>query len=111
MNMNKCLLRKHQDFPGGSVVKNPPAIQETTCNAETWVLSLGWESPPGEGNGNPLQYSWLGNLMDRGAGWVHGVPRVGHNLVTKTPPPPPGNIYLHIYLFLIIHHVEYMNSI
>ena len=30
---------------------------------------------PGEGNGNPLQYSWLGNAMDRGASQatVHGV--------------------------------------
>ena len=30
---------------------------------------------PGEGNGNPLQYSCLGNPIDRGAGWatVHGV--------------------------------------
>ena len=30
---------------------------------------------PGGGNGNPLQYSYLGNLMDRGAWWatVHGV--------------------------------------
>ena len=28
---------------------------------------------PGEGNGNPLQYSCLGNPMDRGAWWVHGV--------------------------------------
>ena len=40
---------------------------------------------PGEGNGNPLQYSCLENLMDRGA-WeatVHGVVRVRHNLVTK----------------------------
>ena len=32
---------------------------------ETWVQSLGWEDP-GEGNGNPLQYSCLGNPMDRG---------------------------------------------
>ena len=41
---------------------------------EMWVQSLGQESP-GEGNGDPLQYSCLGNLMDRGA-WqavVHGV--------------------------------------
>ena len=39
----------------------------------------------GEGNGNPLQYSCLENAMDRGAWWaiVHGVVRVGHNLVTK----------------------------
>ena len=30
---------------------------------------------PGEGNGNPFQYSCLGNLVDRGAWWatVHGV--------------------------------------
>ena len=43
---------------------------------------------PGEGNGKPLQYSCLENLMDRGA-WqatVHGVARVGHDLVTKPPP-------------------------
>ena len=37
--------------------------------------SLGWEDPPVEGNGNPLQYSCLGNPMDRGTWWVtvHGV--------------------------------------
>ena len=43
---------------------------------------------PGEGNGDPLQYSCLGNPMDRGA-WraaVHGVARVRHNLATKPPP-------------------------
>ena len=43
---------------------------------ETWVQSLGQEDPsPGEGNGNPLQYSCLENPMDRGAWWatVHGV--------------------------------------
>ena len=50
-----------------------PAIQETTCNAETWVLSLGWEGPPGERNGNPLQYSLPGNPMDRGAGWLQSM--------------------------------------
>ena len=40
---------------------------------EMWVQSLGWEIP-GEGNGNPLQYSRLENPMDRGAWWatVHG---------------------------------------
>ena len=48
-------------FSGGSVVKNTPAMQET------WVWSLGWEDPPGGGNSNPLQCSYLGNLMDRGA--------------------------------------------
>ena len=36
---------------------------------------------PGEGNGNPLQYSCLENPMDGGAWWaaVHGVARVGHD--------------------------------
>ena len=44
---------------------------------------------PGEGNGNPLQYSCLENPMDRGAWWAtaHGVARVGHDLATKLPPP------------------------
>ena len=45
----------------------------------------GWEDSPGEGNGNPLQYSCLENPMDRGL-WrasVHGVIRIGHDLVTK----------------------------
>ena len=47
------------------MVKNPPA---NALNPE-----LG--RSPGEGGGNPLQYSCLGNLMDRGAWWatVHGV--------------------------------------
>ena len=39
------------------------------------VLSLGQEDPPKEGNGNPLQYSCLENLMDRGA-WQATVHRV-----------------------------------
>ena len=56
-------------FPGGSVVKNPPA------NAGDVGLIPGSGRSPGEGNGNPLQYSCLGNPMDRGT-WqatVHGV--------------------------------------
>ena len=48
---------------------------------------------PGEGNGNPLPYSCLENLMDRRA-WqaiVFGVARAGHDLMTK-PPPPAFNL-------------------
>ena len=55
-------------FPGGSVVKNLPA------NAGDSGSIPGSERFPGEGNGNPLQYSFLENPMDRGA-WratVHG---------------------------------------
>ena len=47
---------------------------------------------PGEGNGNPLQYSCLENSLDRGA-WqvtVHEVTSVGHNLATKPPPHSKG---------------------
>ena len=43
------------------MVKNWLAIQET------WVRFLGWEGSPGEGNGNPVQYSGLENPMDGGA--------------------------------------------
>ena len=56
-------------FPGGLVVKNPPA------NAGDSDSVPGLERFPGEGNVNSLQYSCLGNPMDRGA-WqatVHGV--------------------------------------
>ena len=56
-------------FPGGSVVKNLPA------NAGDTGLNPVAGRFPGEGNGNPLQYPSLGNIMDRGA-WqatVHGV--------------------------------------
>ena len=58
-----------QGFPGGSVVKNPPANAGDTGS----IPGLG--RSPGGGNGNPLQYSCLGTPMDRGA-WqarVHGV--------------------------------------
>ena len=54
-----------QGCPGGSVVKNTPAKQETQ---ETWVRSIpGLGRSPGEGNGNPFQYPCLVNPMDWGA--------------------------------------------
>ena len=55
-------------FPGGSVVKTPPAHVEDTGSIP------GWGRSPGGGNGNPLQYSYLENPMDKEA-WkatVHG---------------------------------------
>ena len=62
--------------------------KESACNAGYLALIPGWERSPGEGNGNPLQYSCLENPMDRGAlqAIVHGVPRVKHDLMTKPPP-------------------------
>ena len=56
-------------FPGGSVVKNPPT------NAGDMGLIPESGRSPGEGNGNSLQNSCLGNSMNRGV-WratVHGV--------------------------------------
>ena len=56
-------------FPGGSVVNNPLA------DAGDADLIPRLERLPGERNDNPLQYSCLGNPIDRGAWWatVHGI--------------------------------------
>ena len=51
-------------FSGGSVGKNQPA------NTRDASLILGSGKSHGEGNGNPLQYSCLGNPMDRGTWWA-----------------------------------------
>jgi len=56
-------------FPYSSVDK------ESACNAGDPGLIPGSGRSPGEGNGNPLQYSCLGNAMDRGA-WQATVHRV-----------------------------------
>ena len=63
-------------------------VKNLSANARDASLMPGWGGSPGEGNGNPLQYSCLGHPMDRGT-WqavVHGVTRVGHDLVTKQQP-------------------------
>ena len=54
-------------FLGSSAVKNPPAIQE--MGFYPWVSKI-----PGGGNGKPLQYSCLGNPIDK---------RVGYDLAAK----------------------------
>ena len=63
------------------MVKSLPAVQETVGREDS-----------GEGNGNPLQHSYLGNPMDRGAWWAtaHGVARAVHDLVTKSSYSHPG---------------------
>ena len=61
--------------------------KESTCYAAD-TGSSPWEDSSGEGNGNLLQYSYLGNPMDRGA-WqatVRGIAKESdttHDLVTK----------------------------
>ena len=54
------------------MVENPPA---SAGDARDLSLTPGTGRPPGEGNGNPVQYSCLGNPMGRGAWWAtaHGV--------------------------------------
>ena len=51
-------------FPGASDDK------ESACNAGGLGLILGSGRSPGEGNGNPLQHSYLKNSVDRGAWWA-----------------------------------------
>ena len=57
------------------LVTHPSDGKESACNAESPGSIPGLGRSPGEGNGNPLQYSCLKNSMDRGA-WratVHGL--------------------------------------
>ena len=63
------LCEFHNGFPGRSVVEDLPA------NAVDEGSISGLGRAPGDGNGNPLQYSCLGNPMDRGA-WRATVHRV-----------------------------------
>ena len=62
-----------------------PEMQEITCNARGLSSIPGLGESPGEGNGNPVQYSWLGNPMDRGA-WQATVQRVTKSQVRRTQP-------------------------
>ena len=76
------LLCTTEGFPCSSVGK------ESACNAGDPGSIPGSGRSPGEGNGNPAQYSCLENTKNRGA-WqttAHGVARTGHNLATKPPP-------------------------
>ena len=83
--------------------------KEFTCYAEEVGLIPGSGRSPGGGNGNPPQYSCLGNLMDKRSlvgysSW--GCKRVGHNLATtNTVPkiisrkglsPQKGNVLVHL---------------
>ena len=73
-----CIYWSIGGFPGGASGKEP-ACRCTRHKQHGFDPGLG--RSPGEGNGNPLQYSCLGNPMDRGAWWasVHGVSKDGHD--------------------------------
>ena len=61
LSLFKALLSFLWGFPGGTDGK------ESACNSGDTGLIPGLGRSPGEGNGNPLQYSCLGNSMERGA--------------------------------------------
>ena len=72
-------LAELRGLPGGLDGK------EFACNAEDLCLIPGQGRSPGEGNGNPLQYSYLENSMDRGA-WqatVHGIAKSQSGTMTQ----------------------------
>ena len=106
----KCFLNIEvvfpDGFPDGSVVKNPPA------NAGDVSLIPGSGRSPGVENGNPLQYSCLGNPMERGAWWtiVHGVAKSRTWLSTharsliilyKVTPVPLYSPFPILFLFIL----------
>ena len=70
-------ITKLRGFPGGSDGK------DSAHNVEDQGLTVELRRSPGEGNGNPHQYSCPENFMDRGAWQVHGVTK-GWTQVTNT---------------------------
>jgi len=58
--------------------KNSGSGEESICKCRRGLIP-GLERSPGEGNGNPLQYSGLGNPTNRGAWWatIYGVTKSG----------------------------------
>ena len=80
-------------FPDGSVVKNPSA------NAGDMGSILGWGTFLGEGNGNSLHFSCLGNPMNRGA-WraiVYGVTKSWTGLSDQTATTGSSTVWNAIY--------------
>ena len=83
-----CSLKKAQNLKGKSKLHSNNvysfffffaepcclSVEESSCNAGDVGLIPGSGRFSGEGNSNPLQYSCLGNAMDRGVWWatVHG---------------------------------------
>ena len=89
----KLILYIYMGFPGGSEVK------ASACNAGDLGSIPGLGRSPGEGNGNPLQYSCLENPMDGGAWWatIHRVAKSRTRLSDFT----------HIYIYICGHIIWY----
>ena len=87
----------YMGFPGSSVVKNLPV------NAGVMDSIPEQGRAPGEGNVNLLQYSCLGNTMNRGAWWatVHGVTKESY--MTQQL----NNKYMCVYVYKYIIHIYF----
>ena len=100
----------HIGFPGGSrgidsTCNNPGAIEEAG-----WIPGLG--RSPGGGSGNPLQYSHLGNPMDRGAWWAI-VPSMAKSQTQLKQLSTCTHIHTHVlpyisYIYIIIINILYV---
>ena len=97
---NRDLILRTGGFPGGSDVK------VSACNAGDLGSIPGWGRSPGEGNGNPLQYSCLENPMDGGAWWatVHGVAKSWTRLSDFTF----TLLYVYIHIYSLLHIYIYI---
>ena len=70
--------KEEEEIPSLEIYAMAQRVKRLSAMQETRVRSLGWEDPPGEGNGNPLQFYCLENPMDGGA-WqatLHGVAKI-----------------------------------
>ena len=76
-------VNKERGFPGGLVVKNLPANAGDAGDVDS---TLGSGRSPGEGNGNPCQYSCLGNPWTAEPGRLQyiGLQRIRHHGETNT---------------------------
>ena len=77
MSLHLLKLKGNKGFPGGSVVKNPPAMQETQETQETGVQSLGWEDLLEEDM--PTHSSIFSWTEESGGLQTLGLQRVRHN--------------------------------
>ena len=96
-------IRDYLGFPGGTVVKNPPA------NARDMALIPELERSPVVGNDNLRQYSWLENSMDRGV-WgaiVHGI---STHQTWLSDYEQPHTISLYSRSMLLLHNKSFFNS-
>ena len=101
-NSDKVLTVTKWGFPGGAVVKNLPV---NARDARDTGLIAGLGRPPGEGNGNHLQYSCLEHSMDRVTWWatVHGV--------AKSQTWPSNWAYTHITKWVTLDTKDYILNI